>query len=116
MLVADPVDIDLGRYLDRQEADEARFEFESKQAYENLLAAVNDQEASWMQYRSIGNCHSSPDELLGDCLYEHQDTKIIALYKKLMASEAAKELREAVAAFHADKFREEYTTPKGRYE
>lgn len=114
--VADPVDIDLGRYLDRQEAEEARFEHENQQAYENLLAAVNDQETLWAQYRSIGNCWVSPDVLLCDCLYEHQNTQhIVDLYDKLMKSGAAKELREAVAAFHSDAFREDFLTPKGRY-
>lgn len=96
-------------YYDRQEALNDEHEAQQKRAYETLIkdfsASTPD---TWAKARTIGRARTSPDELLSDAIYLHEDKSVLDAFKTLMCSEAAAELREAVASYYADKHPEDF--------
>ena len=109
---ADPVDIDLGRYMRAADAAEAAEEAEAEAAeahkaralalLEKALAATTPD--TWGADQQIGASWTSFDELLGDALYTHNVTPVIDAYNSLMCSPAAAELRAELAIFLSQEF------------
>lgn len=96
-------------YYDRQEALNDEHEAQQKRAYQALRQALSKATPeTWAKKQSIGGCRSTLDELLSDALYQHEDKSVINAFSVLMCSEAAAELREAVASFYADKYPEDF--------
>lgn len=96
-------------YYDRQEALNDEHEAQQKRAYETLIKDFSaSTPETWAKARTIGRTRTSPDELLSDAIYLHEDKSVLDAFKTLMCSEAAAELREAVASYYADKYPEDF--------
>ena len=97
-------------YYDRQEELADEHEAQQSRAYETLLKEFNTSTPeTWAKARTIGRARTSPDELLFDALSSaHEDKSVTSAFNALMCSEAAAELRKAVASFYADKYPEDF--------
>ena len=93
---------DAERWANQVEHQEMVLEDRKKSAYQAVLNALSVSAQAWCKWEHIGGLYTSPDELLHEARIEAEDPEVTRLYNELMASPAAKELREAVAAYHGD--------------
>lgn len=101
--------MDAAAHQDWLDACEEAHEAQQKRAYQALSQAfATATPDTWAKKQSIGGCRESLDGLLSDALYLHEDKSVINAFNALMCSEAAAELREAVACYYADNYPEDF--------
>lgn len=101
--------MDAAAHEDCLQAKADEHEAQQKRAHQALSQAFSKATPeTWAKKQSIGGCRDSLDELLSDALYQHKDKGVLDAFKALMCSEAAAELREAVASYYADKYPEDF--------
>lgn len=100
-------------YYDRQQALNDEHEAQQKRAYANLARALETATPeTWPKDRSIGRCRMSLDELLNDAVYQLEDKACMRAFYELLASPAAKELRDELATLYGDKCPEDFDDPQ----
>ena len=101
--------MDAAAHQDWLDACEEAHEAQQKRAYQALSQAFfKATPETWAKKQSIGGCRESLDQLLSDALGLHEDKSVINAFNALMCSEAAAELREAVACYYADNYPEDF--------
>lgn len=101
--------MDAAAHQDWLDECEEAHEAQQKRAYQALSQAFSKATPeTWLKKQSIGGCRESLDGLLSDAIALHEDKSVVNAFTALMCSDAAAELREAVASYYADKYPEDF--------
>ncbi len=112
-MFADPVDIDLDRYLRREEIAEQQAQAKSDAALAMLTKELKSATPeTWGQEKFIGRIYTSLDELLNDALYHYENVPVVEAFKRLITSPAAKDLHGELAIFLSSDFADDFASLK----